>query len=412
MSTGDRVRRWVNATFFVAVIAVNFTLSRPSPVDILLIVALLMSVAAGQFVTVSVLALLGLLATWLTSLYISSFGLVDDPEVTYQMLKITFAVSIGICSALVSSHWSRLDVDRFLRFYILSACIAAALGTAGFLLSIEDLTWDGRGKGLFDDPNMYAAFLSPAILACVYQLHQPGRRRLVYAAALALLVVGQLMSFSRVSIVGCAIWTLVFYLFLQRHDLKRAVARALILVLAVTAVVGVAAVSDPDFADKLADRSTIAKDYDLGHGGRYSRYALSIPIILDNPLGIGLLQVERIFDEPLHNIVLNSFMNFGWLAGFTLLAIVIVSITISVTNYRRSRDPIFLFMLICWASIFTAALVHEAERWRHLWLFTGLVWGLRPRLLAAGAAAAPSAALPRGSERATPLGGSPVAGAA
>jgi hypothetical protein len=71
-----------------------------------------------------------------------------------------------------------------------------------------------------------------------------------------------------------------------------------------------------NFGEKLAERLTFAKEYDLGHGGRYSRYALSIPLIIDHPLGMGLFEIDRIFDEPIHNIWLSSFLNYGWLAGF------------------------------------------------------------------------------------------------
>ena len=373
-------RRVANACYLLAVVAINFTLFRPSPVDILFVSALLISVGSQQVVTRNMFIFLTLVGTWVLCLFVSSLSLTDNPEVSYYLLKISFAVSIGVCSSLVAAHWGTADLQLFLKVYVLATGAAATLGIAGYVLGIEDLLWDARAKGLLDDPNMYAAFLLPGILACMYLL-SVGEKRWLYGVALAWVWIGLLLSFSRVAVISGLLWGGLYYAFLNRRNGAKAsgyaalgtVGLILILLLGVTFVDGL--------GDKLAERSTIAKEYDLGHGGRYSRYALSIPFILDNPLGMGLLEWDRFFEEPIHNIWVSSFVNYGWLAGIAFTLLLMFSVAISVANYRKTGNEALLAITVGWIAIISCALLHEAERWRHLWLFTGLVWGLNSRNL-------------------------------
>jgi hypothetical protein len=376
------MRRLTNWVYLLAVLAINFTLFRPSPVDVLFVTAGLLAICSGQIVTRNMLIVWALLLTWLGSLVVSSITLIDDPEVTYQMVKISFAVSIGFCSSLVAAHWREAELTRFLRVFVLAACAAATLGIIGFVLGIEDLLWDGRAKAFLDDPNMYAAFLIPGGLGCMYLLSQR-ERPILYSAVLVWLVFGMMVSFSRAAIVSFLIWGAVYYVVINRRNLPRATVYAIAAIAVVAVAILCGSVFIEGFADKLADRTTLAKPYDLGHGGRYGRYALSIPFILDNPLGMGLLQIDHYFDEPIHNIFLSSFLNYGWLAGIAFTLLIIFTVAISIANYRVTRNQILLCTFFCWIAILSCAFLHEAERWRHLWLFTGLVWGLNAgRLMA------------------------------
>ncbi|KKC31165.1 hypothetical protein WH91_20985 [Devosia psychrophila] len=56
-----------------------------------------------------------------------------------------------------------------------------------------------------------------------------------------------------------------------------------------------ASLTSAEFTAKLLDRLTFAKSYDLGEEGRYRRYLLVLPMILQNPIGLGVLQFEKIF---------------------------------------------------------------------------------------------------------------------
>ncbi len=147
------------------------------------------------------------------------------------------------------------------------------------------------------------------------------------------------------------------------------------------------------FADKLADRLTLAKDYDSGHGGRYNRYLLAWPMILENPLGIGILEIYRYFPEPIHNIVLSSFLNYGWIGGCAWLLLMVLSVRLAIRNWQQSHDPLAVLSALCALSVVLCALLHQGEHWRHLWLFLGLFWGFVPQHFAA-ATPAPEVAEP------------------
>ena len=371
-------RRLANGSYLLAVVAINFTLFRPSPVDILFVLALVLSVSSRQVVTRNMFIFLTLIGAWVFGLYVSSISLVSNPEVAYYLLKISFAVSIGVCSCLIAAHWNADDLRRFLQVYVIATSAAATLGLAGFLLGIEDLMWDGRAKGFLDDPNMYGAFLLPGVLACMYLLSR-GERRGLYGPALVLIAFGLIVSFSRAAIVSGLIWGAVYYAFLNRRNAARASVYAGLGVMCIALLVLVAIVSVDGLGERLAERSTIAKEYDLGYGGRYSRYALSIPFILENPFGMGLLEWDRYFEEPIHNIWFSSFVNYGWMAGIAFTLLLMFSISISAWNFRETRNEALLAITVAWIAVISCAFLHEAERWRHLWLFTGLVWGLNAK---------------------------------
>lgn len=373
---GRRLRDWV---FLAALVLLNYTLFRPSPVDVAFVLAFALTLFCHQRFTLGAVGYYLLAFVWFGSLFQASMRFLDDEDVVYQMQKIGFAVSISLCACLIAVHWGGERLRVFLRVWIVSALIAATLGIAGFVTGSEDLTWDGRAKGLFDDPNMYGAFLLPGVLGCVHGLLTGEGRRLPLAAAFLWLTLGMLLSFSRVAISTYAVLVVVQLVLLNRRALPRLAAYGFFAALALAFVGALAAFFLDGFDDKVLDRFTLAKDYDLGEQGRLGRYVGSIDFILRFPRGLGLLQYERMFPEPIHDIWISSFMNYGWSAGFAFTLIVMFAVIKSVRNYRLTRDPVCLTILLAWAGIAACAMLHEAERWRHLWLMTGLVWGVNPR---------------------------------
>lgn len=376
---GAAGRRARERVFLAAIVLLNYTLFRPSPVDVAFALAFALTAFCRQRLTLSALAYLLLVFVWFASLFQASMRFLDDEDVVFQMQKIGFAISIGLCACLVAVHWDGGRLRLFLRVWIVSALIAASLGIAGFVTGSEDLTWDGRAKGLFDDPNMYGAFLLPGLVGCVHGLLTGEGRRPLLAAAFLWLTLGILLSFSRVAISIYAILVVVQLVLLNRRALLRMTVYGAGAALALALVAALAASFLDGFDDKVLDRFTFAKDYDLGEQGRLGRYVGSIDFILSHPRGLGLLQFERLFPEPIHNIWISSFMNYGWSAGFAFTLIVMFAVIGSIRNYRLTRDPVCLTILLAWLGIATCAMLHEAERWRHLWLMTGLVWGVNPR---------------------------------
>ncbi len=63
-------------------------------------------------------------------------------------------------------------------------------------------------------------------------------------------------------------------------------------------------------------------------------------------------------------------------AGIAWCYLILFGIVKNIRSYLRTNDAIFLLLMFSWLGIVACASLHEAERWRHLWLFTGLVWVL------------------------------------
>lgn len=374
-----------NFLYLTAVVAMNYTLMRPSPVDLLFILSFLLTLAhlavsPQKLVSKRTILLTLLLGTWAVGYTLSSLPHLREPNVIFELIAKTFAISIGVIAAFVSMSWNRRRFETFMKVYIVSCVIASILGTIGFVTQNGLLTWDGRAKGLIDDPNMFGSFLIPAVLFCGYFLLRPRTRKLLLLGALGILLLGVILSFSRIALVATVVCLAAYVVFQNRHRPQRILVMAAALTGIGALLLGVASLTSQEFTAKLMDRLTLAKSYDLGEEGRYSRYLLVLPMILQNPIGVGVLQLEKIFPEPIHNIWLSSFVNYGWLAGFAWVTLVVSTVIVSVLNYRRSRDDISIVLLLSILGIVMCSSLHEGEHWRHMWLLYGLVWGFAPPL--------------------------------
>jgi len=367
-----------NFVFFLAVLAMNYTLSRPSPVDFLFMAALALSVFVLQKVRLTFFIFFALLVMWTVSFWVASIPFIGEPEVAQEGFKKTFVVVLGITAAYVSMDWGPRQLNTFMRVYVLSATIAASLGIVGFALGIDALLWDGRAKAFIDDPNMYASFLLPGVIMCLYMLNQRIGRTILFGPALVILAFGILVSFSRAATVATIICASGYIVFLNRGHLMRVVAWGVAIAVFAAVLLSAALVASPEFAKKFEQRATVAESYDEGREGRYGRYLRSIPIILHTPEGIGILQQDKVFTEPIHNIFLSSFMNYGWLAGFSFLTLFILSLLLGVSNYRTTWHPAAIAILMCYLGPQMCASLHEGEHWRHFWLMVGILWGFNP----------------------------------
>jgi|GEM_PF-948022 hypothetical protein len=370
-----------NMVFLIAVLAMNYTLMRPSPVDMLFIGSFLITLLhlmmfQQQAVTRRAVHLSLLLGAWAMSYFIASLPHLGEEFVAFELLAKTFAISIGFIGAFVSMSWNQRHFETFMMVYIASCVIASLLGTVGFLTQMELLTWDGRAKGLIDDPNMYGSFLIPAVVFCAYFLSRGQGSKVLLSGALAIALLGILLSFSRIAVVAAIVCLTAYVFFHNRRNPRRLVLIIGGLVATSVVLFVIAGLTSAEFTAKLMDRLTFAKDYDLGEEGRYHRYLLVLPMILQNPIGIGVLQLEKIFPEPIHNIWLSSFVNYGWGGGISYVTLAIGSVVVSVRNYRRTRNELPIALLISLVGIIFCSTLHEGEHWRHSWLFYGLVWGL------------------------------------
>ncbi|WP_164879706.1 O-antigen ligase family protein [Afifella aestuarii] len=367
-----------NFVFFLAVLAMNYTLSRPSPVDFLFMLSLALSIMVLQKVRLTFFIFFTLLLLWTLSFLYASAPFFSDPDVRQEAFKKTFVVVLGITACYVSLDWGPRQLHAFMRVYVVSCVIAAILGIVGFALGIEALMWDGRSKGFIDDPNMYASFLVPGVVMAIYLVQQRLWLRVVLFPIIGILCLGVLLSFSRAATVSLILCCSGYMVFIYRKHLLRLFAYAAAMAVFGGIILGTTIVVSPTFTKKFEQRATLEESYDAGREGRYGRYARSIPIILSNPIGIGINQQDLIFVEPIHNIWLSSFMNYGWVAGFSWVALIFLSVLFGLANYRMTAHPAAVAVLVAFMAPLMCASLHEGEHWRHLWLLLGILWGFNP----------------------------------
>ena len=127
--------------------------------------------------------------------------MLDKPLVAFQFVALTSVVLIGITSCLCHHRlWTERDLKRFVRVYVFATVIAAIIGIFGFVTKNPALTWADRPTAFLDDPDMFGVFLIPGMMGSLFMIAE-GRRRFIYAAALLLLSVSVVLSFSRAAIV-------------------------------------------------------------------------------------------------------------------------------------------------------------------------------------------------------------------
>lgn len=387
-----------NLVFLIAILAMNYTLMRPSPVDLLfigsfLITAFHLMLFKTKLVTRRAVHLILLLGAWAISYFIASLPHIGEEFVAFELLAKTFAISIGVIGGVVSMSWTRGHFETFMKVYIASCVVASLLGTAGFLIQHPLLTWDGRAKGLIDDPNMYGSFLIPSLIFCAYLIPRARAGKWVLLGAMGIVLLGILLSFSRIAVVAALLCMFAFVFFQNRRSPRRLIMIVGGLLVGGLVLFIIASLTSADFTEKLLDRLTFAKAYDLGEDGRYGRYLQVLPMILQDPIGLGVIQLEKIFPEPIHNIWLSSFVNYGWGGGVAWVTLAVGSVVVSIRNYRRTQDPIVIVLLWSLIGIVLCASLHEGEHWRHMWLLFGLVWGLN--ISNPGFGSKPAASRPR-----------------
>ena len=364
-----------NFLFFVAVLVMHWTLPRPAPGDVVFVIALLPSLLINPSVTRQALVFVALILVWTFSVFVSSIDVLTDPAVQFQLLAHTFVATLGVTACLVALSWDERNFYTFMKVYLAACCIVGALGLVGFIGQVDLLLYDGRAKGLFDEPIAFGAFLLPGVFASLYMLSY--RRGLIFPLiTLVLCIAGVLLSFSRADIVSLVIVGPLYYVVLNRDRPKRAIAILVIGAFAVVVLTAVAVLAFPGFEEKLLSRATLAEPYDVGRGGRYDRYLRSIPMILDNPLGLGMLQIDKYFPEPIHNVFLSSFLNYGWVAGVVWILLTVLSFKIAIANERATKSPVAVWLSFSVLAQLPCGMLQQVEHWRHLWLLLGLLWGL------------------------------------
>ncbi|MEL6289475.1 MAG: O-antigen ligase family protein, partial [Pseudomonadota bacterium] len=255
----------------------------------------------------------------------------------------------------------------------------------------------GRARGAFKDPNVLGAFLSATVVMAAHLCFiSRGLVRACYALAVALILIGLLLSFSRSAwLTAFAAAALYAYLvvLVEPTNRRRLWFLSLIVMGALTAIVLlVGALQISGVGSLLSERATFSQSHDAGPEGRFGGQLKALQLIFEYPLGIGALEFRpRYHHEEPHNVFLSMFLNAGWPGGLIFTALLLGTAVYAFRSVTRPSpwQDLFIVFYAGYIATLIGGLVVDSDHWRHLFIFMGLVWGfsLAPRrqaLLPAG----------------------------
>jgi O-antigen ligase len=308
------------------------------------------------------------------------------PESQEFMIGTCFVAitAVFFCMAVNQNAMQRLEWLKW--GLIIGALAASSAGIIGYvdILGLGGLftMHEGRVSGTFRDPNVLGSFLVlPALFLMHDFLHLP-RWRLLRAALLGPILLALFLSYSRGSWAAMVIGTMVMIglMFVTtRHDAMRA--RLTLLVLGgffALAVAFAVILSIDRIAEVFADRFTLQKDYDSGPSGRFGNQLRSLPDLLTRPMGHGPNRFWLYYPENPHNTYLMAFSSYGWLGGLTFLGFIASTLYI---GWRTAllRTPFQPYAIVIFAGLVPHLVQNfqiDTDRWRHLFMIYGLIWGL------------------------------------
>lgn len=301
---------------------------------------------------------------------------------------ISFYVTLtGLFFACVMLEDPRGRLDSMRSAFTAAAVCASIAGILGYFDVAglgEAFTKYGRATGTFKDPNVLGPFLVLPLVWLTQGILLGGRAGLIRTYAPMVIILAALfLSFSRGAwgVAAASVLLMVALTFITTRSARLrlriigfglAGSMGLLLLLAI-------ALSIPAIRDVFEIRASLSQDYDLGEFGRFGAQLRAIPMLLERPLGFGPLQFRHLFfGEDPHNVFVNAFASYGWLGGFSFIAVNAMTLYAGWWLVFR-RNALQPHAIALWSCLFIQLLQGfqiDTDHWRHLWLFLGCVWGL------------------------------------
>lgn len=363
-----------------------FTFLRPSPYDFVAIPTLLLWSLLGLRFHRAALAIFALLLVYGTCLVVSLLPYLDETLPGEWTFQSVYLIVTGVFFVMFFSDETPRRVEFALRAYLASCLFAAVCGILSYFDVLGDgilFTMDGRASGVFEDPNLLGSFL---ILSALYLIHNliTGRTRRILGSLTALLVILAciFLSFSRGSwaacLLGIGLMSAMAWVTAPTRALRRRIAGlgAVALVCGAAMIGGLFALDG--VAARFSDRAVATKDYDEGETGRFGNQRRGMEMLLERPEGFGPLRWRRVFGLEPHNSYIGAFSNGGWIAGFAFLGIVLATAAVGF-RLCLTPSPYQRLAQIAWPALlmfFLQGFQIDIEKWRHVYMMLGMVWGL------------------------------------
>jgi hypothetical protein len=331
------------------------------------------------------------LMLWLLVVAGGCFGAMDafDLGVASKQVAITFYLSVSsvMLAAFIQANPKR-HMALIMNGYVLAAVVATVAALIGYFDLLPPLTNTftlyGRARGTFKDPNVYGAFVVPALVYALYlAFNSRPRTALVAMAVTGFLVLGALLSFSRGAWINAGLSSAVFcYLAFLTSSTNRFRAR-IVTLLSVAAVLGTIvlgfALQSPKVAGLLNERAQLTQSYDSEPYGRFAGHAKAKALIASRPFGIGPLQFGGNYHhEDVHQVYLNMLVGHGWLGGGAYVLLVVLTLLIGLWGafVPGPAQGLMLVMVSAYIGTVMEGFVVDTDHWRHFFVLMAAIWGL------------------------------------
>lgn len=362
----------------------GFVISEPAPYELVLVIQVAIWFLLGLKISRAVAPLLAFLLVFNIGGILSLTVMRDLAEGPMYLAVSTFlALTSVFYAAIIEDDYRRLRL--IFRAWVAAAVITAMLGILGYFHAFpgaEAFTRYDRAMGAFQDPNVFGPFL---IAPSLYLIHGLLTGRLAGApfkiAGLLIIALGVFLSFSRAAwalFLFSAIALVLILLLKERTGAFRLKILLLSLAAVVLLVVAVTiALQFEQVRNLFLDRTTLVKEYDGGHLGRFARHRIGFLNAMEQPLGIGPMVFSKIFPEDEHNIWLKSLTSYGWLGFISYISMMAWTVTIGFRYLLRNR-PWQPYLMISWIVVLGHMIIGnviDTDHWRHFYLLLGIVWG-------------------------------------
>lgn len=289
-------------------------------------------------------------------LIVHTLPYIFTPPVPYQMMYSTVTLYV-LFSCLIFQYWFSSLTTKHLAWLLESLVwinVCAILWyffTARFIdhLAMDYYYYD-RLKGLFKDPNVFAAYL----LIPAYWLMYTWKSRYYWRLIpLVILIVAIIESGSRVAFICLFIPFVMKWL---RMNLKGKLLSVCLSILFLSLLVM--------FTDRYA-----LQPYD---GTRFSNQLVALQVAFSNPFGQGGGSSEQLLSFSPHQTYIRVLLENGILGLCAYLSFLVL--TIKRLYFSMSfLSPVLLQLVI---SLMLMNLVIDTLHWRHGWLLLAMAWAV------------------------------------
>lgn len=388
-----------NATLWLFALSGGLAIIEPSPYEAMFCVAAVIFAITGLRLHASTMPMLVALALFNIGGLFALLPFFDEPR---SVQFVFISLYLGITAVFFAMLMRERTLERVTAIKggtIWAGAIASTAGILGYfdvagLGSIFSLY--SRASGTFKDPNVLGAFVVlPLVWLAQDILLKRGWLPLKIALFGLIFFGGSFLSFSRGAwanaVVSIGLMVLLTYIAAGPGPLRRRIIGFCVIGAAALVAALLFALSFEQVRTMFEMRASVVQDYDAGVTGRFGNQLRAIPELMELPNGYGPLRFRFHFPEDPHNVYVNAFASYGWLGGFSYLALAVMTVVVGwrVVFVRSNWQP---HAIAIWSVLFiqiVQGLQIDTDHWRHWYMMLGMMWGFAAAAYAMGVFAAP-----------------------